>query len=131
ASGESAPAITFCVGHDQDAVCDVGATKTATFTISWSVAAVSHARSISLRLKDALVARGRVTVTDGFAACADSVPVKVQKRVSGHWKTVKKTTTSATGAYRTHLRNRHGRYRSLAPAVTKGTDTCSRAVSPT
>ncbi|TMK49564.1 MAG: hypothetical protein E6G55_00220 [Actinobacteria bacterium] len=131
ASGGSSTTITFCIDHDKNAVCDAGATKTATFTITWSAAAVTHARSISLRLKDALVARGRVTVTDGFAACADSVPVKVQRRVSGHWKTVKKTTTSAAGAYRAHLRNKHGRYRSLAPAVIKGTDTCSRAVSPT
>jgi hypothetical protein len=95
------------------------------------VTGLSHARSISLRLRDSLVARGRVTVSDGFAACADSVAVKVQKRVSGHWKTVKNTTTSSTGGYQTHLRNRHGRYRSLAPMVTKGTDTCSRDVSPT
>jgi len=130
-SAGSTTTVTFCIDHDKNAVCDTGATKTATFTISWSAAAVAHARSISLRLKDALVARGRVTVTDGFAACADSVPVRVQRRVSGHWKTVKKTTTSATGAYRAHLRNKHGRYRSLAPAVIKGTDTCSKAVSPT
>jgi hypothetical protein len=70
-------------------------------------------------------------VSDGFAACADSVQVKVQRRVSGRWKTVKSTTTSSTGGYRTHLRNRHGRYRSVAPMVVKGMDTCGRAVSPT
>jgi hypothetical protein len=104
---------------------------TATSATNFTVTGLSHARSISLRLRDSLVARGRVTVSDGFAACADSVAVKVQKRVSGHWKTVKNTTTSSTGGYQTHLRNRHGRYRSLAPMVTKGTDTCSRDVSPT
>jgi IPT/TIG domain len=104
---------------------------TATSATKFTVTGLSHARSISLRLSDSLVARGKVTVSDGFAACADSVAVKVQKRVSGHWQTVKNTTTSATGGYRTHLRNRHGRYRSLAPMVTKGSDTCGRAVSPT
>jgi hypothetical protein len=104
---------------------------TATSATDFTVTGPSHARSISLRLRDALVARGKVTVIDGFAACADSVAVKVQKRVSGHWKTVKNTTTSSTGAYRVHLRNKHGRYRSLAPKVTAGTDTCSRAVSQT
>lgn len=91
----------------------------------------SHARRISLRLRDALVARGKVTVSDGFAACANRVAVKIQKRVSGHWKTIKTTTTSSLGGYSAHLRNRHGRYRSLAPRVTTGTDTCSRAVSLT
>ncbi len=108
------------------------ATGTATSATSFTVTApTSHARSISLRLRDALVARGKVTVSDGFAACADSVAVKIQKRVSGHWKTIKTTTTSSLGGYSAHLRNRHGRYRSLAPRVTTGTDTCSRALSLT
>jgi hypothetical protein len=104
---------------------------TATSATNFTVTGPPHARTISLRLRDSLVARGTVTVSDGFAACADSVPVKVQRRVSGHWKTVKSTTTSSTGTYRTRLRNRHGRYRSVAPMVVKGTDTCGRAVSPT
>ncbi len=104
---------------------------TATSATNFTVTGLSHDRSISLRLRDALVARGRVTVSGGFAACADSVPVKIQKRVSGHWKTVKNTTTSSTGGYSAHLRNKHGRYRSLAPRVTTGTDTCSKDVSAT
>jgi hypothetical protein len=104
---------------------------TATSSTNFTVTGPPHARTISLRLRDSLIARGTVTVSDGFAACADTVPVKVQRRVSGHWKTVKSTTTSSTGTYRTHLRNRHGRYRSVAPMVVKGTDTCGRAVSPT
>jgi hypothetical protein len=61
--------------------------------------------------------------SDGFAACADTVSVKVQKRISGDWRAIKSTTTSSTGGYQTHLRNRHGRYRSVAPVVTKGMDT--------
>jgi len=104
---------------------------TATSPTNFTVTGPPHARTISLRLRDSLIARGTVTVSDGFAACADTVPVKVQRRVSGRWKTVKSTTTSSTGTYRTHLRNRHGRYRSVAPMVVKGTDTCGRAVSPT
>jgi 5-hydroxyisourate hydrolase-like protein (transthyretin family) len=70
-------------------------------------------------------------VSDGFGACADTVPVKIQKKTSGHWKTVKSTTTSSSGRYRVQLRNRHGRYRSLAPKVAAGTDVCRRAVSST
>jgi hypothetical protein len=104
---------------------------TATSSTNFTVTGPPHARTISLRLRDALVARGTVTVTDGFSACADSVQVKVQRRVSGRWKTLKSTTTSSTGSYRTRLRNRDGRYRSVAPMVVKGTDTCGRAVSPT
>jgi hypothetical protein len=43
---------------------------------------VQHARSI-LSLRKHLIARGKVSVGDGFADCAASVPVKVQRRVSG------------------------------------------------
>jgi hypothetical protein len=91
-----------------------------------------HARSVSLRLRKALVARGKVSVGDGFTDCAASVPVRIQRRVSGHWKTVGRTTTTDTGAYKKRIRNRHGRYRALAPTVKLGepvTDVCSRAVS--
>jgi hypothetical protein len=92
------------------------------------------ARSITLRLRDALVARGKVTaatVTPAAPAeCTAAVPVKIQRRVSGHWKTVGKTTTSDTGAYRKKIRNRHGKYRSLAPSVTLASgDVCARAKS--
>ena len=104
---------------------------TATSATDFAVPSSSHDRSISLRLRDTLVARGRVTVSDGFAACADTVPVKIQKKKSGHWKTVKSTTTSSSGRYRVQLRNKHGRYRSLAPKVAAGTDICRGAVSST
>jgi hypothetical protein len=90
------------------------------------------ARSITLRLRDALVARGKVStsVANAPAGCTASVPVKIQRRVSGHWKTVGKTTTTDTGAYRKKIRNRHGKYRSLAPSVTLTTgEVCSRAKS--
>jgi hypothetical protein len=95
---------------------------------------VSFARSITLRLKDALVARGKVTAATvtppAPAECTAAVPVKIQRRVSGHWKTVGKTTTSDTGAYRKKIRNRHGKYRSLAPSVTLASGAvCSRARS--
>jgi IPT/TIG domain len=115
--------------------------STVTSTGSFNVAAsptecggVSFARSITLRLKDALVARGKVTAATvtppAPAECTAAVPVKIQRRVSGHWKTVGKTTTSDTGAYRKKIRNRHGKYRSLAPSVTLASgDVCSRAKS--
>ncbi len=48
----------------------------------------THARSITLSLKKHLVAKGVVSVGDGFTEGAASVPVKIQRRVSGHWKTV-------------------------------------------
>jgi hypothetical protein len=88
-----------------------------------------HARTISLRLRDSLVARGTVTVSDGSPR-ADSVQVKVQRRVSGHWKTVKSTRPrppALTGPTWEQARQVPLR----RPMVVKGTDTCGRAVSPT
>jgi len=111
-------------------------TSTGSFTVVTDPAlcagAVPFARSISLRLRDALVARGKVAaaLATAPAGCTAAVPVKIQRRVSGHWKTVGKTTTSDTGAYRKKIRNRHGKYRSLAPSVTLASgDVCSRAKS--
>src|SRR6266508_2864768 len=87
-------------------------------------------RSITLSLQKHLVTRGKVSVGDGFTDCAASVPVRVQRRVSGQWRTVGRTTTTDTGAYRKRIRDRAGRYRALAPNVTLASgDVCPRAVS--
>ncbi len=106
---------------------------TATSATNFTVITVStHSRSVTLSLRRHLVARGMVSVTDGFTACAASVPVKIQRRVSGHWKTVGSTTTSASGAYKKRIRDRSGRYRARATrvALNSGADVCSRATSP-
>jgi hypothetical protein len=101
------------------------ATSTSDFTVT-----TAHLRSITLRLRGHLVARGAVSVeAGGPTTCVASVPVKIQRRSGGSWKTIGKTTTSDTGAYRKRIRNRAGRYRSVAPLITVGTDTCNRAVS--
>jgi hypothetical protein len=97
--------------------------------------AVDHARSVTLSLRKHLVARGRVSSTEdpAFTDCVASVPVKVQRRVSGRWRTVRTTTTSSTGSYRRRIPDRPGRYRAVAPRVSLGdpeTDLCFRAVSP-
>ena len=92
---------------------------------------LEHARSVTLSLRKHLVARGKVSVGDGFTDCAASVPVKIQRRVSGHWKTVGSTTTTDAGAYKKRIRDRVGQYRARAPKVslTSG-DICLRATSP-
>jgi hypothetical protein len=103
------------------------ATSTADFVVG-----TLHSRSITLSLRKHLVARGMVSVGDAFTACAASVPVKIQRRVSGHWKTVGSTTTTSTGAYKKRIRDRAGRYRARATRVSlnSGADICSRATSP-
>jgi len=95
--------------------------------------AVGHTRSISLKLKDKLVAKGTVKSTEdpAFTDCAATVPVKIQRKVSGSWKTVGKTTTSDTGAYSKKIKNKKGKYRALAVKTTVPTDeVCLKAKSP-
>jgi hypothetical protein len=87
---------------------------------------------VTLRLVKSLVARGKVSVGDGFTGCAAIVPVKVQRRVSGRWRTVGSTTTSSSGSYRRRIPDRPGKYRAKAPRVvlSDGAHICLRATSP-
>jgi IPT/TIG domain len=101
------------------------ATSTSDFTVT-----TPHLRSITLSLRRHLVARGVVSVeAGGPTTCVASVPVKIQRRSGGSWMTIGRTTTNDTGAYRKRIRDRAGRYRSVAPLITVGTDTCNKAVS--
>jgi hypothetical protein len=90
-----------------------------------------HARSVTLRLRRHLVARGKVSVGDGFTDCAAAVPVRIQRRASGHWKTVGRTSTTDTGSYKKRIRDRAGKYRAEALWVTLTIgDWCLFATSP-
>jgi uncharacterized repeat protein (TIGR01451 family) len=101
-----------------------------TATVTTTVGAPNHARSVTLKLRASLQAVGRVTVDDGFLACADSVGVKVQRKVPGHWTTLKLATTSSSGRYLANLPDRNGKYRVLAPRVPAADGICGKAVSP-
>jgi len=113
-----------------------------TATLTSTVVAPKHARQVSLRpwgssleslrpSGSSLEASGRVTVSDGFAACASGVPVKIQKWVSGIWTTLKSMMTSSTGTCTASLPNEAGTYRTLAPRVKVQGEICARATSPT
>lgn len=108
-------------------VAPAGTAMSATnFTVTTQVTV--HDRSVTLRLRGHLVARGRVT--SDFAGCVDDVTVKIQRR-KGTWKTVKTVTTDDEGRYRTEIRDRTGRYRALAPREAIGAnDACAKAKSP-
>jgi spore coat protein U-like protein len=91
-------------------------------------------RSVTLRVVRSSVARGAVSADNGFTACAASVPVKIQRRVAGEWKTVRTTTTSPSGSYRRRIPDKAGRYRVTAPRIFLSygfvPPSCLRAVSP-
>jgi IPT/TIG domain len=103
------------------------ATSATNFTVT-----TARSRTITLSLRRHLVARGVVSVeAGGPTTCVADVPVKIQRRSGGRWRTVGTTTTNDSGAYKKRIRDRAGRYRSMAPELTVGTDTCSKAVSNT
>jgi hypothetical protein len=92
-----------------------------------------HARSITLSLRRHLVARGRVSSIEdpAFTDCVASVPVRIQRRVSGRWETVGRTLTTATGAYKKRIKDRPGKYRSVTPGIlVQFNGVCFRAGSP-
>ena len=97
-----------------------------------------HARSITFKIKKSGAAKGVVSSTEdpAFTDCAAAVPVKIQRKTSGGWKTVGKTTTDDTGAYAKKVKNKKGKqkFRALAPKVSLGdpvTDVCLKAKSAT
>jgi large repetitive protein len=91
---------------------------------------IKHLRSISLSLSGKLKASGTVTVTDGTAACASTVPVKIQHRVNGNWRTVGTGTTTSTGSYSIRVAKDSGKYRAKATKTTLANDdVCGKARS--
>ena len=83
----------------------------------------AHKRTTTLAIKHG-VASGKVTVPDGFTACAAKVPVQIQKGK----KTAKTLRTAATGSFKTTLPGK-GSYRAVAPQVTAGGQLCLAAKS--
>jgi hypothetical protein len=103
-------------------------TSPATLTIGDDDAAalVSHDRSVGLRLRRHLRAKGTVSVPDGTAGCYIGVPVAIQRKRSGAWKTIARVATNNQGNYRTRIPDRTGRYRAKVAGATLGNgDTCS------
>jgi hypothetical protein len=103
------------------------ATSATDFTVS-----KPHSRSVTLGLKKHLVARGAVSVGDAFTACVANVPVKIQRKTSGGWKSVGSTTTDASGSYKKKIKDKPGKYRAKAPkvALNNGVDVCLGDTSP-
>lgn len=91
---------------------------------------VKHKRIATLKLGS--TARGVLSVSDGFAACARRAPIKLQHLESGRWKTVAGTRASETGSYAFARASDPGSYRALAPKrALKTGDVCLKDASPT
>lgn len=72
---------------------------------------IKHLRRVTLSLSGSLRASGIVRVLDGTAACIDEVAVRIQRLVSGSWRTVGTTVTDEDGSYSVRVANREGRHR--------------------
>jgi hypothetical protein len=96
------------------------------------VTGLTHDRSVSLQLRRHLRASGFVLVGDGFSACANNVPVKIQRRrlSGGLWRTIALVATGSTGFYSVHVADRPGEYRARAVrTVLASGDICARDTS--
>jgi hypothetical protein len=71
-----------------------------------------------------------VSASDGFAGCVGNVTVRIQRRVSGDWRTIELTRTDASGLYRERIPDKAGRYRAVVRRLVLGSDVCARARSP-
>jgi hypothetical protein len=110
-------------------VTTAGGTATSTSPFTVGAATTTHDRSVSLNLKKHLIAKGRVTVGDGFAACASGVKVKIQRKRQGSWHGVGSDLTSANGKYSAHIADKEGSYRAVVTKTSMGTDVCRKATS--
>lgn len=86
-------------------------------------------RTIDLRLARHLVARGRVMTSEEAAACRAGVEVAIVKRTPRGWRSVAAAITDDSGAFRTKLRDRTGRYRAEIPRTETEEFGCTAAVS--
>ncbi len=76
-------------------------------------------RTVTLDLAGHLEASGRVTVEDGGPKeCVSEVPVKLQRRKDGRWRTIARGLTDKSGKYlAADILDKPGRYRVKAPFV--------------
>jgi hypothetical protein len=91
-----------------------------------------HAMSLTLRLRGHLVAAGRMTAMDGFAACASRAPVRIYVRHGSGWDLVDRTSTHAGGRYSVRIPDDRGTYKAFSPrGSVDDLNRCSETTSST
>jgi hypothetical protein len=101
-------------------------TSTTKFTVTGTT---GTARTITLQLKGHLKVSGKVS--SATAKCTKFVPVKVQKKSGGGWKTLELLSTNKNGSYFGFVPNHSGKYRTAAPKLTLADGTvCGGDKSP-
>jgi hypothetical protein len=99
-------------------------------TTSVAMFAVSHARTLGLRIGRTPVASGVVGVDDAFSACRRHATVVIQRFTAGGWRFLMTTIADDAGRYRVGLFRTPGRYRARLRRVTLASgDVCEASVS--
>lgn len=108
------------------------ATSATNFKVTTGTTVMKHARSVSLKLKEHLIASGTVSVAGGYNPCRSNVTVKIQRLKNGVWMTVGTDQTTAKGKYKEDLDDRTGKYRALAKkkVLGGGAHVCKADTSP-
>jgi subtilisin family serine protease len=95
-------------------------------TLPPSTIPVEHDRAVSLRVSDAFVARGRVTVSDGFGPCRSRVRVRIKR----DGEIIRTLSTNRWGHYRSEMPRKQGRFVAKAPLISVRTqDVCQAVMS--
>jgi hypothetical protein len=97
---------------DTDPTCSVVLVRGS--TVRPVFLATVQRRTLSLRLSGHLVARGRLSVRDGFSGCVSYEEVQIQRRRGRGWLSVTSTQTDNGGRYTVKVRDRAGAYRARA-----------------
>jgi Abnormal spindle-like microcephaly-assoc'd, ASPM-SPD-2-Hydin len=95
---------------------------------------VIHERTVVLKLRGSLVAKGRVKPVDpaaDYPPCQVGITVDIQRKRDRVWHTIDTSVTDAEGRYREPIPDRAGKYRALARKliINNGADICHRDVS--
>jgi hypothetical protein len=114
---------------DSDPTCSVVLVRDS--TVRPIFLATVQRRTLSLRLSGRLVARGRLSVRDGFNGCASYEQVQIQRRRGRGWLTVTSAQTDTAGRYTVKMRDRPGEYRARAPRDSVQGHHCVAASSQT
>jgi hypothetical protein len=89
-----------------------------------------HRSTVTLELRGHLRAFGFVGAPDGTMACMAGRTVRVERRVSGHWRTSRTDVSSSSGYFSIRLADREGTYRTRVVGTTLASgDVCQTAVS--
>ena len=99
--------------------------------VAFEVVKDRHRTVAAFDLKKHLLALGTVRVPDHDATCKARRRILVQRRMNGHWRTVKRTRSRAAGGYRARLRDVPGTYRVIVVQKATAVDLCLKDTSRT